>query len=152
MPEQELPRLAIRDASPGDLETVVHMDEVGTGLAKPDYWQDIFQRYVARPRPGRFFLIADAGGAVAGFIVGEIRTWEFGSPPCGWVFAVNVAPEVRERGVGSHLFEEICSRFADAGVDTVRTMISRHDTLNLSFFRGLGLTAGPYIELERQLR
>jgi ribosomal protein S18 acetylase RimI-like enzyme len=151
MSEHDLPRLAIRDAAPGDLETVVHLDEVGTGLAKPDYWRDMFDRYAAEARPGRFFLIAETGNQVAGFIVGEIRTWEFGSPPCGWVFAVNVAPEVRERGVGSHLFEEICRRFAAAGVDTVRTMISRHDALNLSFFRGLGLTAGPYIELERQL-
>ena len=146
-----MPELAIRDAAPADLETVAHLDEVGTGLAKPDYWRDIFARWVGAPRPGCFFLIAETGGQVAGFIVGEVRTWEFGSPPCGWVFAVNVAPEVREQGVGSHLFEEICRRFAAAGVDTVRTMISRHDSLNLSFFRGLGLTAGPYIELERQL-
>ena len=88
---------------------------------------------------------------LVGFVVGEVRAWEFGSPPCGWVFAVNVAPEWRERGVGARLFDEICGCFAAAGVDTVRTMISRRDTLNLSFFRAQGLTAGPYIELERRL-
>lgn len=142
---------SIRPAKAADLDTVVALDEIGTGLAKPDYWQDMFARYVRRRRTGRHFLVAEAADAVIGFVVGEVRAWEFGSPPCGWVFAVNVSPDWRERGVGGRLFEAICRRFAADGVDTVRTMISRTDTLNLSFFRAQGLTAGPYIELERQL-
>jgi hypothetical protein len=37
------------------------------------------------------------------------------------------------------------------GVTTIRTMVRANDKVNLSFFRGEGLAAGPYIELERQL-
>ncbi|MDP6344170.1 MAG: GNAT family N-acetyltransferase [Alphaproteobacteria bacterium] len=143
--------VAIRNARPEDIDTVIRLDELGTGLAKPDYWHDIFAGYVRQPGAGRFFLIAEAAGAVVGFIVGETRIWEFGSPSCGWVFAVNVSPERREGGIGSHLLEAICERFRRSGVDTVRTMISRRDPLNLAFFRSQGLTAGPYIELERRL-
>ena len=40
---------------------------------------------------------------VLGFIIGEIRAWEFGSTPCGWVFALSVEPKVRLAGVGSAL-------------------------------------------------
>jgi len=145
----ERPR--IRRAKASDLEAVVALDEIGTGLAKPDYWQDMFARYVRRRRTGRHFLVAESAGRVIGFVVGEVRAWEFGSPPCGWVFAVNVSPAWRERGVGGRLFDEIGLRFRKDGVEVVRTMISRADTLNLAFFRAQGLTAGPYIELERRL-
>jgi ribosomal protein S18 acetylase RimI-like enzyme len=143
--------IAIRRAKAADLEVVIRLDKIGTGLAKPGYWQDMFARYVRRRREGRHFLVAEADKTTVGFVVGEVRAWEFGSPPCGWVFAVNVAPECRAQGIGGRLFDEICTHFADAGVDTVRTMISRADTLNLSFFRAQGLAAGPYIELERHL-
>ncbi len=138
--------ITIRDAGQTDMAAVVHLDEIHTGLAKPDYWRELLQSH-----PGRDFLIAELAGEVVGFIVGEIRTWEFGSPPCGWVFAVNVAPDCREGGVGSRLLDAICDRFRKNGVSTVRTMISRDDPLNLSFFRSQGMTAGPYLELEKPL-
>ena len=57
-----------------------------TGLTKPAYWEDMFARH--DDRPNRFFLVAEsAERRVVGFIIGEIRAWEFGSPPCGWIFA-----------------------------------------------------------------
>ncbi len=143
--------ITIRAATAGDLEAVVTLDRLATGVAKQDYWRDIVQRYIAARRADRVFLVAEAGGDVVGFVVGEVRAWEFGSPPCGWVFAVNVSPGWRERKIGSRLLDEICARFKAIGVDTVRTMISLRDTLNLSFFRSLGLTAGPFIELEKPL-
>ena len=145
------PSITIRAAAAGDLEAVVTLDRLATGVAKPGYWRDVVDRYITARRANRVFLVAEAGGDVVGFVVGEVRAWEFGSPPCGWVFAVNVSPGLRERKIGSRLLDEICARFKVIGVDTVRTMISRRDTLNLSFFRSLGLTAGPFIELEKPL-
>ena len=49
------------------------------------------------------FLVAEAEGRVVGFVIGEVRDWEFGSPPCGWVFAIDVDPTVRQRGIGAAL-------------------------------------------------
>jgi ribosomal protein S18 acetylase RimI-like enzyme len=155
MPVISEARVTIRDARTSDLQAVIALDTADTGLEKPDYWQDIFARYVENARPTRFFLIADtphdATPSMIGFIVGEVRDWEFGSPPSGWVFAIHVEPKCRERGVGSLLLEEICNRFRSIGINTLRTMISRQDTLNLSFFRSQGLMGGPYIELEKRL-
>ena len=142
---------AFRDAVTADLDTVIRLDEIHTGLAKPNYWREMFQTYVVEEHFGRYFLIAEAAGEMVGFIVGEIRTWEFGSPPCGWVFAVNVSPDCREDGISSGLLEAVCQRFRQDGVSTVRTMVSRNDGLNLSFFRSQGMTAGPYMELEKSL-
>jgi GNAT superfamily N-acetyltransferase len=143
--------LTIRPAGPADLPTVTALDASDSGAAKPDYWADIYERYVADAGAGQYFLVAEIGAQVVGFIVGEVRAWEFGSPPTGWVFAINVAAERREDGIARDLLAAICDGFRDRGVATVRTMISRDDILILSFFRSQGLSAGPYIELEKEL-
>ena len=94
----------IRRASKADLPTIIALDERVTRLPKTDYWRDLFDRFSKREQ-GRAILIADVGGRVVGFAIGEVRAWEFGSPPCGWIFGFDVDPEFRERGIGSMLFE-----------------------------------------------
>ena len=88
---------------------------------------------------------------MVGFILGEQRAWEFGSPPCGWVFAIGVAPDRRLGGVGTKLFEAICGRMGAAGVKSIRTMLARDDALNMAFFRSQGMKGGSFIQLEMSL-
>ncbi|HYH38334.1 MAG TPA: GNAT family N-acetyltransferase [Azospirillum sp.] len=143
--------LQVRPAEPSDVPAVIALDAETTGLEKPAYWSDLFERYGRRRTRDRVFLIAEHAGQPVGFIVGEVRAWEFGSPPSGWVFAVNVRPGARQLGVGSRLFDAICACFRQAGVQTVRTMLSKDATLLMSFFRSQGMRAGPFIELEKSL-
>lgn len=140
-------------AREADLEAVIALDAATSGTAKPDYWQDILERYTEESARGkRYFLVGKSpDGELLGFIVGEIRAWEFGSPPCGWVIALSVTAEHREKGIGTTLFDALCAEMKKDGVSTIRTMVLANDKVNLSFFRGEGLAAGPYIELERQL-
>ncbi|MEE2716630.1 MAG: N-acetyltransferase [SAR324 cluster bacterium] len=141
--------ITLRPAIPDDLPCVVALDEANTGLAKPDYWQDAFIRY--SESPAAHFLIAEIEGRFAGFLIGEVRAWEFGSPPCGWVFALGVQPEFRTQGIGTALFEAACNAFRKSGVAQVRTMLSRDDHLNMAFFRSQGMVAGPFLQLELDL-
>jgi GNAT superfamily N-acetyltransferase len=140
-------------AQAADLDAVVALDAAITGTEKASYWQDMFERF--RPkgaRSKRYFLVGKSPDhKLVGFIIGEIRAWEFGSPPCGWVIALNVTSDHRERGIGTMLFDTLCAEMKRDGVTTIRTMVLANDRVNLSFFRGEGLAAGPYIELERQL-
>lgn len=146
--------LKLRRVRESDVPQVVALDAQITGLAKPDYWRDIFERYGQRRRQERFFLLAEAvpqEGTVLGFIVGEIRAWEFGSEPCGWVLALSVEPDVRLHGIGQALFAALASEFKSAGVAKMRTMVARDNALHLRFFRGEGMMAGPYIQLEKEI-
>lgn len=140
--------IRLRDAAAADLPSIIDLDRRLTGEAKPAYWKT-----GVVPQPDRFFLVAEAAdGAFAGFAIGEIRAWEFGSPPAGWIFAIQVDPGLRQAGVGTTLFDGLCARFRAAGVGLVRTMVNRRDHLILSFFRAQGLTAGPSLELEMELK
>ena len=147
------PEIDVHVAEAADVDAIVALDAEITGTEKADYWTDVFENFAGvSQRLKRYFLVAKtADDRLAGFIVGEIRAWEFGSPPCGWVLALSVTPELREQGIGTLLFEALCAEMKKDGVTTIRTMVLGNDKVNLSFFRGEGLAAGPYIELERRL-
>jgi ribosomal protein S18 acetylase RimI-like enzyme len=148
--EKELGAVRVRAARDADLPSVIALDAENTGVAKASYWKERFGWY-AGGKPDRFFLVAERDRDVVGFIVGEVRAWEFGSPPSGWIFAVHVSPSARLGGLGTLLFEEICARFEKAGVEQVRTMVAKDAHLLLSFFRSQGLRGGPFIQLEKRL-
>lgn len=146
----------VRRVQAADLRHVIALDTRVTRLAKAEYWNDVFRRYGKQRLHERFFLVAEnrmdrADPRVLGFIIGEIRAWEFGSTPCGWVFALSVEPEIRLHGIGSALLEAISGEFKKAGVNKMRTMIARDAPLPLLFFRSEGMMAGPYIQLEKDL-
>ena len=135
----------IRPAQASDLPAISALDARLTGTAKPDYWRE-------RLALGLHFLVAETDkGAFAGFIAGEVRAWEFGQPAAGWVFAIQIDPKLRQRGVGSTLFEALVVRFKAEGVTRVRTLVDRKDHLILSFFRAQGMVAGPSLQLDKDL-
>ena len=141
----------VRAVRRGDLDAVIAIDAAATKLPKPAYWRAVLRRYGNPDERGRHFLVACVGGEVAGFVVGEVRDWEFGSPPCGWVFGIDVRADMREAGVGSRLLDAMAKRFRRAGVTKLRTMLARENTLIMSFFRSQGMTAAPFIPLEMDL-
>ena len=150
------PSVAVRRVRASDLLHVIALDTRVTKIAKAEYWNDIFNRYGKQRSRERFFLIAESrinrsASNFLGFIIGEIRAWEFGSSPCGWVFALSVEPKMRLHGIGSALLEAISGEFKKAGVGKMRTMVARDSDLPLLFFRSEGLIAGPYIQLEKDI-
>lgn len=148
--------LQIRRAEATDIAAIIALDERVTGLGKQDYWREIFARYDQSRHKSGVFLVAESrdrnkDARLFGFIIGEVRAWEFGSAPCGWVIALSVEPEARLHGVGEALFEAISTEFKKAGVGKMRTMVARDNRLHLMFFRGEGMMAGPYIQLEKDI-
>jgi GNAT superfamily N-acetyltransferase len=149
--ETPTPELRVRPVEASDLGEVIAIDTETTGIEKTDYWYELFHRYGGGRTRQRLFLVAESGGAIQGFIIGEVRDWEFGSAPCGWVFGLNVRASARLAGVGARMLEAICDGFRHAGVSKVRTLLARDNSLVLSFFRSQGMMAAPFIPLERDL-
>ena len=145
----------IRRVRRGDLDAIIALDTRTTGLSKDAHWRELVERGCRSRRENEFvFLVAvsdDDSTPLTGFIVGEVRAWEFGSAPCGWVYAMAVDPSVREQRVGEHLLAAVAAEFRRSGVRKMRTMVAKENRLPMLFFRGEGMMAGPYIQLEKDL-
>lgn len=149
-------RLQVRPVRASDIAAIVALDGQVTKMPKPAYWTDLYRRCGAVGRgPRTIFLVAQsldqADAPVIGFIVGEVRAWEFGSAPCGWVFALSVDPAHRLSGIGERLFDAVADEFRKAGANKIRTMVARDARLPALFFRSQGMRAGPYLQLERDV-
>jgi ribosomal protein S18 acetylase RimI-like enzyme len=148
--------ITIRSAQKNDINSIlkinddVGLDWYGVNVDRADLWQELFGYYL-QPSKNKFFLVAEVNKSIAGFIIGEARVWEFGSPLCGWVFAVEVASNMRNLGIGQKLFEEICIQMKQLGVSTVHTRVDINKKKSLSFYRSLGMRAGKSVELELEI-
>lgn len=148
----------VRNLRREDLEDVVRIDGEHTGETKPEYWRDVFAEFFGqRRRPMSVGLCVEGAGVegpdgLRGYLLGEVRAVEFGSEPCGWVFAVGVHREDLRKGIATALLAEAVSRFKSMGVGCVRTMVRRNDVPILSFFRHCGFEGGPYAQLELDLQ
>ncbi|MBI3702748.1 MAG: GNAT family N-acetyltransferase [Rhizobiales bacterium] len=148
--------VGVRRVKAADMTNVIELDAHITKVPKADYWNDVFKRYGRQRLHERFFLVAEdrvdrENPRLLGFIIGEVRAWEFGSTPCGWVFALSVDPDARLHGSGRALLDAISAAFKKAGVSKMRTMVERNTMLQMLFFRSEGMMAGPYIQLEKDL-
>jgi ribosomal protein S18 acetylase RimI-like enzyme len=150
--------IAIRPMTEDDLPVVSAIYAAHTGVAPPADWRDRVLPLLHQAAAGAAALVAEAReaeaeavrvGDVVGYAVGEVRGWEFGSEPTGWIFGLGVAPALARRAIASRLLEAAQRALARAGVRTVRTMVRGDDVPVLTFFRTSGFVAGPYIELER---
>jgi ribosomal protein S18 acetylase RimI-like enzyme len=142
----------IRPLRRADLAAVIRLDAELTGRRKPTYWRTVFDQFVTpAPAASHVGLAARDGAHLVGYLLGEVRAFEFGSPPCGWIFAVGVAPSQAHHGIGSALVVEAARRFGRARVTTVRTMVRRNDVSLLAFFRSIGFVGGTFTQLELEL-
>jgi ribosomal protein S18 acetylase RimI-like enzyme len=143
--------VTVRPVRRGDLDQVIAIDTSVTGVEKRGYWQRVYRRYgVAARGEHRWFLVAVAGNHVVGFLVAEVRDWEFGAPPCGWLFAIDVDPAVRQAGIATRLLAVLLDRLRAVKIHKLRTLLARENTLILSFFRSQGMVAAPLIPLEME--
>ncbi len=142
--------VVVRALRKADLPEVLRIDAVHTGSSKVDYWTDVFVRFLGGGE-GRIGLAAESGEGLAGYLLAEVRAFEFGSEACGWIFAVGVDPSFARAGVASKLLAEVCRKFGETGIDRVRTMVRRSDVPVLAFFRANGFTGGSFVQLELEL-
>ena len=143
----------IRKTAPDDTSAISDIDAIHTGECKPEYWQNRLKPLFQKTDGEDFALgfVATDSGRVIGYILAEGRAWEFGSPLCGWIVAIGVHPDFGRRGVALALCRQVCLKFKEMNIFTVRTMVRKDDVNVLSFFRASGFRAGPFIELELEM-
>jgi ribosomal protein S18 acetylase RimI-like enzyme len=97
-------------------------------------------------------LGAELDENIVGFIIGEIRIWEFGiGEKTGWIRIFGVDPDFQRRGIGRKLAEALLEHFERRGIKRVRTMAEWYTGDLISFFKSLGFNMLNMIPLEKEL-
>lgn len=147
--EEKMGEVIIRRLSKRDIDAILKIDEKITGKPHEAYWESKVADYINRDPAS--CLAAEINGQVVGFILGEIRGWEFNIPMSGWLEVMGVDPDHQRKGVGKRLAEALFEYFKKSGVDTVHTMLNWNEGDLVDYFRTLGFKRGDFIHLEKKL-
>jgi ribosomal protein S18 acetylase RimI-like enzyme len=147
-------RLKIRRASRKDARTLAEFNsamalETERKVLMPRVIGAGVRALLAQPRAG-FYVIAEAGGSVAGalMITTEWSDWRNGS--FWWIQSVYVRPQFRRQGVYRRLYGYIRSLAAKArAVCGFRLYVERNNRRAMATYRSAGMEQTHYVLFEQ---
>lgn len=144
---QTTTEVEIRPLDELDIDDVVRIDERIGGRYRPEVWERRIGYYLRRDPDAPVVAVAD--GKVIGFMLGEVRSGEFGlEEPTGWIEVLGVDPDARGRHAGRLMAEALLEHFRERGATTVRTLVDETMDDLTGFFTSLGFepsTMRPFV-------
>jgi flavin-dependent dehydrogenase/ribosomal protein S18 acetylase RimI-like enzyme len=145
---KQMPDIAIRNMTVRDIDEVLRIDEKITGKPHAAYYESKAASYISRGP--EYCLVAEHRGRVVGFVLGDVRGWEFAAELSGWMEIIGVDPDYHGQGVSRALMNELFARFKRANVTVVNTMINWNDGDLIDYFRANGFERGEYVNLVKR--
>ena len=140
----------IRPLDELDISGIVRIDEKISGIYRPEVWETRVMYYTRRD-PGAS-QVAEFGGKVVGFMLGDLRAGEFGlEEPSGWIERFGIDPDHRGHDLGRRMFDVIRAHFVAEGARSVRTLVDTTDAGVAGFLKAIGFTPAPLQALEIRL-
>jgi ribosomal protein S18 acetylase RimI-like enzyme len=140
----------IRSLEDTDIGSITALDERIGGQYRPEVWERRIGYYMRRDPDAS--IVAESGGKVVGFMLGEVRSGEFGlDEVTGWIEVLGVDPDSRGQAIGRRLGERILEHFRERGAESVRTMVDEEMPEIAAFFTALGFEPASLRPFVRQL-
>jgi ribosomal protein S18 acetylase RimI-like enzyme len=141
----------IRNLEKRDLEAIVAIEALVTGIARPDYWEKRIEISEAI-RPHWASLVAEWDNRVAGFLLGRAGELEFGLPgTVAWIEIIGVHPAYRRRGIAQDLIEQFAISAEDHGIKTIFTLVNCNQSEMQTFFSRVGFVQGKMLHYQKEL-
>jgi ribosomal protein S18 acetylase RimI-like enzyme len=140
--------VTVRSLEDTDIGAITSLDERVSGEYRPDVWEARAGYYLRRDPETS--AVAEVDGKVVGFMLGEVKSGEFGlEEATGWIEVMAVDPAMRGRSIGRLLAEHVLEHFRDQGAKTVRTLVDEEMKGIAQFFSALGFepaTLRPFVK------
>jgi ribosomal protein S18 acetylase RimI-like enzyme len=142
--------VTIRSADELDIDSIVAIDEKISGKYRPEVWERRIGYYLRRDPEAS--VVAESGGKVVGFMLGEVRSGEFGlEEPTGWIEVLGVDPGQRGQAIGRRMAEAMLAHFKSQGATSVRTLVDEEMGEIAGFFASLGFAPSTLRPFARPL-
>ncbi len=137
----------IRRMTEADLPRVKEIDKELVGPHRAISWPLRIEAHwwVYRGLPN---FVAEIGGEVVGFILGDIRGVEYGTECGGWIDMMGVTPKHQSKGIGRKLVEVFCAECRQQKVK-VRVVVVGNDKRLVKFWASVGFHKGNLVSYER---
>lgn len=133
----DVSEVRIRPLDELDIDDIVAIDEKIGGTYRPEVWEARVGYYLRRDPEAP--VVAELDGKVIGFMLGEVRSGEFGlEEPTGWIEVLGVDPDHRGHSAGRRMAETLLDHFRRRGAVRVRTLVDETMGDLDRFFVGLG--------------
>ncbi|HEV7671053.1 MAG TPA: GNAT family N-acetyltransferase [Thermoanaerobaculia bacterium] len=143
-------QILVRQLDELDISAVVSIDERIGGAYRPEVWERRISYHLRRDPETA--LVAEHLGEVVGFMLGDVRSGEFGlEEPTGWIEVVGVDPRSRGLKIGRRLAEEMFARFRARGAGKVRTLVENDREELVKFFDSVGFEPAKLTALVRTI-
>jgi flavin-dependent dehydrogenase/ribosomal protein S18 acetylase RimI-like enzyme len=139
----------VRRMTVRDIDELLRINEKITGKPHAAYYETKAADYIGRSPDT--CLVAEHGGRVVGFVMGDVRGWEFGARLAGWLEVLGVDPDYQRRGVSNALLDALFDSFRRTNVSVINTIVNWNDGDLIDYFRAKGFDRGDYVNLVRSL-
>ncbi|MCA9790841.1 MAG: GNAT family N-acetyltransferase [Candidatus Eremiobacteraeota bacterium] len=142
---------SIRPLTELDIQEITEIDEKIQGEYRPQVWETKILYYIRRDPDAS--QVAEVDGKVVGFMLGEIRSGEFGlEKPVGWIEVLGIDPAHRGQSLGRQMAEKMLTHFTDQGATLVKTLVPEGMESIGDFFRKIGFERSTIQPLEKRIK
>jgi flavin-dependent dehydrogenase/ribosomal protein S18 acetylase RimI-like enzyme len=145
---KRMPDIVVRNMTVRDIDEVLRIDEKITGHPHAAYYETKAASYISRGPD--YCLVAEHRSRVVGFVMGDVRGWEFAAELSGWLEVIGVDPDYHGQGVSRALMNELSARFKKARVKVINTMVNWNDGDLIDYFSANGFERGEYVNLVKR--
>ncbi|MBI4286813.1 MAG: GNAT family N-acetyltransferase [Chloroflexi bacterium] len=137
----------IRKMLPEDVSRILEIDLRLVGKERSPSWPQRVTRYLEMYYPP-LCHVAETNGRIVGFILGDIRGWEYALAPSGWIDIMGVAPDFQGSGIGKKLLKAFADECRERKMKT-HIMVREADERLQRFLSEAGFNRGTLIEYEK---
>ena len=142
--------ITIRRMEPSDEKYVIAIDQKIVGEERASSWQQRVFRYLERYYPP-VSHVAEANGVVVGFIIGDLRGWEYGMASGAWIDIMGVDRDYQGQGVGRRLVDAFVTQCREQGIKSIHAFMREDDTRIQRFLESANFSRGTLVDYALEL-
>lgn len=143
--------VTVRSLTQADIPAMVDIERAITQSVELEALERTLMAYLSQGDPD-LLLGAEEANEFVGFLIGELRPWEFGEEASvAWIKVVGVHPRHQGKGIGRKLGEVFMKNLKAKGSVRMRTLVPWDSGDLITYFKALGFDRSSYVALERDV-